>query len=42
MSDQEKNEILKFIKKMVDKFPNDQNLGHEIRKYYLAKTQKNK
>ena len=35
-------QIRKFIKKMVDKFPNDQNLGYEIRKYYLAKTQKNK
>jgi hypothetical protein len=42
MGDQEKNKILEFIKKMVDKFPNDQNLGYEIRKYYLAKTQKNK
>ena len=42
MGDKEKNKNLEFIKKMVDKFPNDQNLGHEIRKYYLTKTQKNK
>jgi hypothetical protein len=42
MSDKEKNKILKFIKKMIDKNPNDQDLGHEIRKYYLTKTQKNK
>jgi hypothetical protein len=40
MSDQEKNETLEFIKKMVNKFPNDQDLGKEIRKYYLMKTKK--
>ena len=42
MSDQESTEILEFIKKMIDKYPNDQELGKEIRKYYLEKKQQTK
>jgi len=36
MSDKEKDELLKFIKEMVLKFPNDQELGKQIRKYYYS------
>jgi hypothetical protein len=42
MSDKEKIELLNFLKEMILKYPNDQELGKEIRKYYLEKTQKNK
>jgi hypothetical protein len=42
MSDKEKIELLNFLKEMILKYPNDQELGKEIRKYYLMKTQKNK
>jgi hypothetical protein len=39
MSDKEKIELLNFLKEMILKYPNDQELGKEIRKYYLEKKQ---
>ena len=39
MSDKEKIELLNFLKEMILKYPNDQELGKEIRKYYLKKEQ---
>lgn len=42
MSDKEKMELLDFLKEMIFKFPNDQELGKEIRKYYLEKNKQNK
>ena len=42
MSDKEKMELLDFLKEMILKFPNDQELGKEIRKYYLEKNKQNK
>jgi hypothetical protein len=39
MSDKEKYELIKFLKEMIAKFPNDQDLGKEIRKYYYSKKQ---
>jgi hypothetical protein len=40
MSDNEKIELLDFLKEMILKYPNDQELGKEIRKYYLKKDSK--
>jgi phage anti-repressor protein len=40
MSDKEKIELLDFLKEMILKYPNDQELGKEIRKYYLKKDKK--
>ena len=42
MSEKEKIELLDFLKEMMVKYPNDQDLGKEIRKYYLEKNKKNK
>ena len=38
MSEKEKTDLLKFLQQMIYKFPNDQELGKEIRKYFLPKT----
>ncbi len=42
MSEKEKIELLDFLKEMVVKYPNDQELGKQIRKYYLEKNKQNK
>jgi len=42
MSEKEKIELLDFLKEMVVKYPNDQELGKEIRKYYLKNNKQNK
>lgn len=42
MSEKEKIELLDFLKEMVAKYPNDQELGKQIRKYYLEKNKQNK
>jgi hypothetical protein len=36
MSDKEKEELIKFLKEMVFKYPNDQELGKQLRKYYYS------
>jgi hypothetical protein len=40
MSDKEKKELLYFLKEMILKYPNDQELGKQIRKYYFTKDKK--
>jgi len=35
----EKEKLIEFLKEMVEKFPNDQELGKEIRKYFYSKKQ---
>jgi hypothetical protein len=40
MSENEKLELLDFLKEMVLKHSNDQQLGKEIRKYYFTKEKK--
>ncbi len=42
MSEKEKIELLDFLKEIVEKYPNDQELGKQIRKYYLEKNKQNK
>ena len=37
----EKEKLLEFLKEMVLKYPNDQELGKEIRKYFFNKKQQN-
>jgi hypothetical protein len=38
----EKIELLDFLKEMILKYPNDQELGKQIRKYYFTKDKKSK
>jgi hypothetical protein len=42
MSNKEKTDLLEFLRQMISKFPNDQELGKEIRKYFLSKTESTK
>ena len=39
MSEKEINDLIVFLEEMVSKYPNDQELGKEVRKYFLLKTQ---
>lgn len=39
MSDKKKEKLVKFLREMTKKFPNDQDLGKEVRKYYYSKKQ---
>jgi hypothetical protein len=41
MSDKEKIELLDFLKEMILKYPNDQDLGKQIRLFFLSQTKKN-
>ena len=40
MSDKEKYELIKFLKEMIAKFPNDQDLGKELAKIITMETLK--
>jgi hypothetical protein len=42
MSEKEKIELLDFLKEMILKYPNDQELGKQIRKYYFTKDKQSK
>ena len=35
MSEKEKKELFEFLKKIIQLHPNDQELGKEIRKYFV-------
>jgi hypothetical protein len=39
MSEKEKLDLFKFLNEMIKKFPNDQELGKNVRKYFIE-TQK--
>lgn len=38
MSNKENTELLEFLQEMISKYPNDQELGKEIRKFLLSKS----
>lgn len=42
MSEKEQNELIQILKEMTLKYPNDQELGREIRKYVIVKTKQSK
>jgi 5-formaminoimidazole-4-carboxamide-1-beta-D-ribofuranosyl 5'-monophosphate synthetase len=42
MSKKEQNELIQILKEMTLKYPNDQELGREIRKYVIVKTKQSK
>jgi hypothetical protein len=41
MSEEKKEEFLNFLKVMIQKYPNDQDLGKQIRLFFLSQTKKN-
>ena len=42
MSEKEQNELIQILKEMTLKYPNDQELCREIRKYVIVKTKQSK
>jgi hypothetical protein len=41
MSEEKKEKLLNFLKVMIQKYPNDQDLGKQIRLFFLSQTKKN-